>query len=1155
MTDIVPNAKTWKDRFKLSGLRKLWPFSRLSTIKWTAAPKHLALLFFGLCGELVAVILGVAILWFGSLNSLLARQTVNVAGLKPNAQMLFSQAFNGSDAEVGDMKVSWHPANNDIVFDAHDVVINDKDGQELKAVKRLQSKVPLAQAFKGIMRPSEITIDGGTVTWLRDSQGNIVAGLGMPDTVGRFGPVWRGRNPDADRKGLNMDGISRVVITNATAFIIDDKDELDITLRETDIDFEQSAEGLRLDLESSLEKDDQTNFLTLTLKASLDFKDYTIAMTADGVNPSLVLPRRGNYSRLKSLNSNVDLKSLIKVNLTIGLETADIEFNAGQGQVKLGKEDVNFDQLYATARLTPDSQIMDITRLGLSSDKLNFTGQGTLSELGALTDGNINSSPLFDITLADLQIDATPQLTELLDIKKLESRGRFDYDGRRLDLTALSVDFGDYEISGNGVFSQDEEGAWDLIKIKGGVTGFFDSARLLSIWPKNGLDGLRRWIDSAVISANIDNLNFDVNLPKIIFEGQSLGPENLNVTFDVKDTEIKYIQKMSPFEGIAGTGEILGNTATFIADKGRVGEIVASSARVEIPAIFPSGGDVNVTVNGDGTTQDFVRLIDEEPLRFATRYGVDPQDFSGTGQVEAKITVPLRVVFDSKLLRYDINGEFKDASAPFSLGKYKINSGDVSVTADRNSMLISGPANIGAWRANLEWREIFDDGETPAQYRVSGDLTRDDLDSFGLGFREYFDGTIRLDIDATGDGTQVASANILADLSGTDIFLGQQWSKARGVAGSFMGQLIRSAQGGITFNNITMTAPGLDVGGRLAFEENFKLIELDLNRARIDGFIDAALQVKPDLASEKLSIFASGRHLDVSTYVAQGISTRTSSEQVPVLLTATVENLTLAENYQLENAKILYGHNGVGITDARLNGETPDGAMTVEMVTGVKDDPESLNRQINITIPDASKAAFAFLGLDNISGGNMTATAEIPPLNSEGAMIGTVIVEDFVLEDAPILAKMLSLASLTGLFDALDGKGLHFDNLTIPFSLRGKRLSLRGARMSGPAMGITTAGDILFDEQVLDLDGTLVPAYTANSILGDIPVLGDILVGKKGEGIIALSYDVDGPFDATLISVNPLSALTPGFLRGIFRKKRDKLPEEVMAEIESVAPK
>jgi hypothetical protein len=83
----------------------------------------------------------------------------------------------------------------------------------------------------------------------------------------------------------------------------------------------------------------------------------------------------------------------------------------------------------------------------------------------------------------------------------------------------------------------------------------------------------------------------------------------------------------------------------------------------------------------------------------------------------------------------------------------------------------------------------------------------------------------------------------------------------------------------------------------------------------------------------------------------------------------------------------------------------------------------------------------------------------------------------------------------------------------------------------------------------------LVPAYTANSLLGDIPVIGDIFVGKKGEGIFALSYTVKGTFDQTQIAVNPLSALTPGFLRGIFRTKRDKLPDNVVAEIEAVKPK
>jgi len=212
-------------------------------------------------------------------------------------------------------------------------------------------------------------------------------------------------------------------------------------------------------------------------------------------------------------------------------------------------------------------------------------------------------------------------------------------------------------------------------------------------------------------------------------------------------------------------------------------------------------------------------------------------------------------------------------------------------------------------------------------------------------------------------------------------------------------------------------------------------------------------------------------------------------------------------------------------------------------------------RNAIVDIPDASEAAFAFLGLDNISGGRLQINAQMPPIGQIGPINGVAEVEDFKLIEAPILAQMLSIASLQGIFDTLGGAGLNFNEFVVPFSFGEGQLSVRNARVSGPALGMTGSGEIRLKDRVLDLDGVLVPAYTANSLLGDIPIIGDIFVGKKGEGIFALSYTVKGGFDKTQIAVNPLSALTPGFLRGIFRTKRDKLPDDVMTEIESVTPK
>jgi hypothetical protein len=78
-------------------------------------------------------------------------------------------------------------------------------------------------------------------------------------------------------------------------------------------------------------------------------------------------------------------------------------------------------------------------------------------------------------------------------------------------------------------------------------------------------------------------------------------------------------------------------------------------------------------------------------------------------------------------------------------------------------------------------------------------------------------------------------------------------------------------------------------------------------------------------------------------------------------------------------------------------------------------------------------------------------------------------------------------------------------------------------------------GTMQLEKSVVDLSGAVTPSYSVNSMFGKIPLLGEVFKGKEGEGLIATNYRIKGNYPDVEISVNPLSALTPGFLRNIWR--------------------
>jgi hypothetical protein len=149
-------------------------------------------------------------------------------------------------------------------------------------------------------------------------------------------------------------------------------------------------------------------------------------------------------------------------------------------------------------------------------------------------------------------------------------------------------------------------------------------------------------------------------------------------------------------------------------------------------------------------------------------------------------------------------------------------------------------------------------------------------------------------------------------------------------------------------------------------------------------------------------------------------------------------------------------------------------------------------------------------------------------------LAGTAVIDAVVVHNSPVLGKLLQAITLYGLVDVLRGPGISFSRIVAPFQYDGADLTLNDARAANPSLGLTAQGRIGLASGQIAISGTIVPAYFFNAMLGQLPLVGKLFSPEKGGGVFAARFAVDGPIDDPGVSFNPISALTPGFLRDIF---------------------
>ncbi|MCH8172728.1 MAG: AsmA-like C-terminal domain-containing protein, partial [Proteobacteria bacterium] len=259
----------------------------------------------------------------------------------------------------------------------------------------------------------------------------------------------------------------------------------------------------------------------------------------------------------------------------------------------------------------------------------------------------------------------------------------------------------------------------------------------------------------------------------------------------------------------------------------------------------------------------------------------------------------------------------------------------------------------------------------------------------------------------------------------------------------------------------------------------------------------------------------------------------------------------------------VFGMNGVRYTNVSIVAEKRREFWIAANVIGAIDDGGMFQIALDndqdgrhLTIESDNAGRFG-LGVDifrNAVGGRLMLTADLNIYQTPLYAVGTLAVNDFRMVKSSTLIQALAEDERSGLDEMIREGGVDFKQLLIPFKLEDEVFDISGGSASGPSLGFTMEGQIDQRFERMNINGTVVPAYTLNTIISRIPVIGTILMGGKGEGLFAVNYRVSGTRDDPKVDISEISVLTPGILRKLIGQKKGKLePEEETTPAEEPA--
>lgn len=635
---------------------------------------------------------------------------------------------------------------------------------------------------------------------------------------------------------------------------------------------------------------------------------------------------------------------------------------------------------------------------------------------------------------------------------------------------------------------------------------------------------------------------------------RNINAENSTMSFLTEGMTITYSDTLMPVKDANSEGLYENDTLTVKSSYGKIGDITSTDVVLKMTDLSVEGGgfaDIKIN-NAKGPLKTALQYVSDEPINISDKLDFDVNDVKGEVTFSAQMNFPTVKDLPKEEVKVEIDGVVNDILLPKVVQGLSLTGGPYDLGFKDGLISLKGSGQLHQRPITLHWQEYLDGTGKDFESKVVATVQADDglRNAFGVGLEEYISGSMPVDVTYIDKGVK-ATLDVKGDVGPSTIHIEPfDYLKNPGVAGNVSFKGILSGNNLEEIDNVKLETKDFNFSNARILFRKLKDGSTDISRGAIPNATIGKTNVNADFEvtpQNTLKIIASGPVVDLAPFLGKKKEKwdkpKDKEDEKPLIVSVTADKVLAVEGEELRDTKIYMEANANGdMTRLEMDSKIGEGSIYLRF----KPEEDTGKRTFRMESSDAGYTLKAFGLYGKAKGGKLTIYGQPAEGDNKGNLYGQARIDDFHVKGAPVLAKLIDAMSMKGVQNLLKNDGVAFKRLESDFEWQfhdgGNFLVVRDGRTSGSSLGLTFEGNFDQAKDEVDFSGTIVPISGVNNVVGNIPVIGDILTG--GGALIAATYSIKGSARDPKVAVNPLSALAPGFLRKIlFEKAPDEAPK------------